>query len=72
MLDHIQNVRQAVRYAASDMKGEELPGFSIPKKVGLHSYVVPLKITTYMYVINIQIDECVLFVYLSLFVHGML
>lgn len=70
MLDHIQNVRQAVRYAASDMKGEELPGFSIPKKVGLHSYVVPLKITTY--VINIQIDECVLFVYLSLFVHDML
>ncbi|KAL4223498.1 eIF-2-alpha kinase activator GCN1 [Mactra antiquata] len=32
MMDHIQNVRQAVRYAGSDMKGQELPGFSIPKK----------------------------------------
>ena len=33
MLDHIHNVRQAIRYAASDHKGQELPGFSIPKKV---------------------------------------
>ena len=33
MLDHIHNVRQAIRYAASDLKGKELPGFSIPKKV---------------------------------------
>ena len=33
MLDHIHNVRQAIRYAVSDLKGQELPGFSIPKKV---------------------------------------
>ncbi|XP_076452806.1 stalled ribosome sensor GCN1-like [Babylonia areolata] len=32
MLPHIASVRQAVRFAASDFKGKELPGFSIPKK----------------------------------------
>jgi hypothetical protein len=33
MLQHIANVRQAVRYAVSDFKGKDLPGFSLPKKV---------------------------------------
>ena len=33
MLPHIASVRQAVRFALSDFKGKELPGFSIPKKV---------------------------------------
>ena len=33
MLPHIASVRQAVRFAVSDFKGKELPGFSIPKKV---------------------------------------
>ncbi|XP_052799821.1 eIF-2-alpha kinase activator GCN1-like [Mya arenaria] len=32
MLEHIHNVRQAIKFASSDMQGEELPGFSIPKK----------------------------------------
>ncbi|KAK7475223.1 hypothetical protein BaRGS_00033527, partial [Batillaria attramentaria] len=32
MLLHIPSVRQAVRFAVSDFKGKELPGFSIPKK----------------------------------------
>jgi len=34
MLRYIGDVRQSVRYAISDLKGaEELPGFSLPKKV---------------------------------------
>ena len=33
MLQHISNVRQAVRFAVSDLKDENLPGFCIPKKV---------------------------------------
>lgn len=33
MLQYIADVRQAVKYAVSDMEGTELPGFSIPKKV---------------------------------------
>lgn len=36
MLPHIASVRQAVRFAVSDFKGKELPGFSIPKKVSNH------------------------------------
>ncbi|XP_050410272.2 eIF-2-alpha kinase activator GCN1 [Patella vulgata] len=32
MLRHIPDLRQAVRYASSDYKGKELPGFSLPKK----------------------------------------
>lgn len=32
MLQYIADVRQAVKYAVSDMEGSELPGFSIPKK----------------------------------------
>lgn len=32
MLQHISNLRQALRYAVSDFKGEELPGFCLPKK----------------------------------------
>ncbi|KAK7087777.1 stalled ribosome sensor GCN1-like [Littorina saxatilis] len=32
MPSHIPSVRQAVRFATSDFKGKELPGFSIPKK----------------------------------------
>ncbi|XP_071180493.1 stalled ribosome sensor GCN1-like [Mytilus edulis] len=32
MLQYIADVRQAVKYAVSDMEGKELPGFSIPKK----------------------------------------
>uniref|UniRef100_A0A8W8K250 TOG domain-containing protein n=2 Tax=Magallana gigas TaxID=29159 RepID=A0A8W8K250_MAGGI len=32
MFQHIADVRQAVRYAMSDYKGKELPGFSLPKK----------------------------------------
>lgn len=34
MFQHIADVRQAVRYAMSDYKGKNLPGFSLPKKVG--------------------------------------
>lgn len=30
---HVSDVRQAVRYAASDLKGEELPGFCLPKGI---------------------------------------
>ena len=33
MLEYIADIRQAVKYAVSDMDGKELPGFSIPKKV---------------------------------------
>ena len=34
MLRYIADVRQSVRYAISDLKGaDELPGFSLPKKV---------------------------------------
>ncbi|PVD31523.1 hypothetical protein C0Q70_06936 [Pomacea canaliculata] len=32
MVSHIVSVRQAVKFALSDFKGKELPGFSIPKK----------------------------------------
>ncbi|CAH1802155.1 unnamed protein product [Owenia fusiformis] len=32
MLNHISNVRQAVRFALSDYRGEHLPGFCLPKK----------------------------------------
>nr|XP_022338883.1 eIF-2-alpha kinase activator GCN1-like [Crassostrea virginica] len=32
MFQHIADVRQAVRYAMSDYKGKNLPGFSLPKK----------------------------------------
>lgn len=32
MLEYIADIRQAVKYAVSDMDGKELPGFSIPKK----------------------------------------
>jgi hypothetical protein len=33
-LRYIADVRQSVRYAISDLKGaDELPGFSLPKKV---------------------------------------
>ncbi|XP_067680434.1 stalled ribosome sensor GCN1-like [Haliotis asinina] len=32
MLQHIADVRTAVRFAVSDFKGTNLPGFSIPKK----------------------------------------
>uniref|UniRef100_A0A7G3AWK1 Putative translational activator gcn1 n=1 Tax=Lutzomyia longipalpis TaxID=7200 RepID=A0A7G3AWK1_LUTLO len=30
---HVSDVRQAVRFAASDLKGEELPGFCLPKGI---------------------------------------
>lgn len=30
---HLSDVRQAVRYAASDLKGKELPGFCLPKGI---------------------------------------
>ena len=30
-LGYVQEVRQAVRYAAADLKGEPLPGFCLPK-----------------------------------------
>jgi hypothetical protein len=33
MLPHIVSVRQAVKFAKMDLKGKELPGFSLPKKV---------------------------------------
>ena len=33
MLQHIGNLRQAIRFAVSDFKGSELPGFCLPKKV---------------------------------------
>ncbi|KAJ8312745.1 hypothetical protein KUTeg_010118 [Tegillarca granosa] len=32
MLQHIADVKLAMRYATSDFKGKELPGFSLPKK----------------------------------------
>ncbi|XP_064653044.1 stalled ribosome sensor GCN1-like [Lineus longissimus] len=32
MLQHIANVRQSLRFALKDFKGEELPGFCLPKK----------------------------------------
>ena len=32
MLAHISNLRQALRFAVSDFKGEELPGFCLLKK----------------------------------------
>ena len=35
MLEYIADIRQAVKYAVSDMDGKELPGFSIPKKVNI-------------------------------------
>lgn len=37
MFQYISDVRQAVKYAMSDYKGKELPGFSLPKKVVLFS-----------------------------------
>ena len=33
MLQHISNLRQALRFAVSDFKADELPGFCLPKKV---------------------------------------
>lgn len=30
---HVSDVRQAVRFAASDLKGQELPGFCLPKGI---------------------------------------
>lgn len=30
---HVSDVRQAVRYASSDLKGKELPGFCLPKGI---------------------------------------
>jgi hypothetical protein len=33
MPGHIQNVRQALRFAISDFTGTEIPGFCLPKKV---------------------------------------
>lgn len=30
---HVSDVRQAVRFAASDLKGDELPGFCLPKGI---------------------------------------
>ncbi len=35
MLQHIPNMRQALRFTMSDFKGNELPGFCLPKKVRL-------------------------------------
>ncbi|XP_045785525.1 eIF-2-alpha kinase activator GCN1 isoform X2 [Maniola jurtina] len=32
-LDYVSEVRQAVRYAAADLKGEPLPGFCLPKGI---------------------------------------
>ena len=42
MQSHIGDVRQAVRYAASDCTKEELPGFCLPKKVVKSCYLVVL------------------------------
>ncbi|XP_075992954.1 lethal (3) 80Fj [Anticarsia gemmatalis] len=33
MIAHVSDVRQAVRYAAADLKGELLPGFCLPKGI---------------------------------------
>ncbi len=33
MLQHIGNMRQALRFAVMDFKGDLLPGFCLPKKV---------------------------------------
>ncbi|KAJ2952425.1 hypothetical protein O0L34_g6729 [Tuta absoluta] len=32
-IQHVADVRQAVRYAASDLKGDQLPGFCLPKGI---------------------------------------
>ena len=32
MLGHISNLRTSLRYAVSDYKGDELPGFCLPDK----------------------------------------
>lgn len=42
MLGHISNVRQALRFAISDFKGKEIPGFCLPKKVIFHGSVFSL------------------------------
>lgn len=59
MVSHIVSVRQAVKFALSDFKGKELPGFSIPKKVFLCVFLDSKDICSVSYILNFYYNSTI-------------